>query len=359
MILLSNARNPPKFAANCWFAGPLDDVLVDLQAALHEEGVASPICTNLLHDCKIDAAKSSSTDDALEYGGVAETSSSASIPALTANPGDLKPKKNRRGRRSAGVAGPDGRPREFESTVTSVAAPEAITAVDSSGNDAVATADPKSQVLVTDENADDADCSSPVMHREYFLHVRRVNLENLSLVIGSNLPVFQVHLPRLCVAASPLSLQALDLTLHTQVSGRSAVSVRVIDSSCGAQREERLLDAWLDAVVAAVPELVVCWSQGGVVQDIETIGTFDARSKFPGTEMLERGTSEMLSWLLRECMDETASYIVMKEKDGCVISLGCCCSCNFCTIICAALLLHTLTTCPVKTLGFSKSRTAT
>ena len=90
----------------------------------------------------------------------------------------------------------------------------------------------------------------------------------------------------------------------------------MIDSSDGAQREERLLDAWLDAVVAAVPELVVCWSQGGVVQEIETVDTFDARSKFPGTDMLEQGTSEMLSWLLRECMDENASYLVMKEKDG-------------------------------------------
>jgi hypothetical protein len=90
----------------------------------------------------------------------------------------------------------------------------------------------------------------------------------------------------------------------------------VIDSSDGAQREERLLDAWLDAVVAAVPELVVCWSQGGVVQEIETVDTFDARSKFPGTDMLEQGTSEMLSWLLRECMDENARYLVMKEKDG-------------------------------------------
>ncbi len=94
----------------------------------------------------------------------------------------------------------------------------------------------------------------------------------------------------------------------------------MIDSSDGAQREERLLDAWLDAVVAAVPELVVCWSQRGVVQDIETVDTFDARSKFPGTDMLERGTSEMLSWLLRECMDENASYLVLKEKDGYAIS---------------------------------------
>ena len=85
--------------------------------------------------------------------------------------------------------------------------------------------------------------------------------------------------------------------MNPQVSGRSAVSVRVIDSSDGAQREERLHDAWLDAVVAAVHELVVCWSQRGVVQDIETVDTFDARSKFSGTDMLERGTSEMLSWL--------------------------------------------------------------
>lgn len=95
----------------------------------------------------------------------------------------------------------------------------------------------------------------------------------------------------------------------------------MIDSSDGAQREERLLDAWLDAVVAAVPELVVCWSQRGVVQEIETVDTFDARSKFPGTDMLERGTSEMLSWLLRECMDENASYLVMKEKDGYAINI--------------------------------------
>ena len=96
----------------------------------------------------------------------------------------------------------------------------------------------------------------------------------------------------------------------------------MIDSSDGAQREERLLEAWLDAVVAAVPELVVCWSQRGVVQEIETVDTFDARSKFPGTDMLERGTSEMLSWLLRECMDENASYLVMKEKDGYAITIN-------------------------------------
>ncbi len=103
----------------------------------------------------------------------------------------------------------------------------------------------------------------------------------------------------------------------------------MIDSSDGAQREERLLDAWLDAVVAAVPELVVCWSQGGIVHEIETVDTFDARSKFPGTDMLERGTSEMLSWLLRECMDENASYLVMKDKDGCAIkNMRCCCCCG-------------------------------
>jgi len=64
---------------------------------------------------------------------------------------------------------------------------------------------------VTDENADDADCSSSVMHREYFSHVRRVNLENLSLVIGSNLPVFQVRLLKFVCHCTPLSLLILRL----------------------------------------------------------------------------------------------------------------------------------------------------
>jgi hypothetical protein len=81
-----------------------------------------------------------------------------------------------------------GATHEAQSVVTSVASFKSEYSV---AEDALATSDATSHV-VADDVAEDNDCSSSVMHREYFSHVRRVNLENLSLVIGSNLPVFQV-----------------------------------------------------------------------------------------------------------------------------------------------------------------------
>ena len=169
----------------------------------------------MLHGSRIDAKKTSSSFEALEYGVASETASSASSPAQTAATCDPKPKKSRRGRRTDPKevaedhdAGSGGRSRESESAVTSVATAAVVTAVSSASHDAV-TADSASQVVVTDENADDADCSSSVMHREYFSHVRRVNLENLSLVIGSNLTVFQVRLRKVVCHCTPLSLLSL------------------------------------------------------------------------------------------------------------------------------------------------------
>ena len=200
-------------------AGPLGDVLVDLQAVLHEEGVTSPAassdCETLLHGSRNDAKNTSSSFEALEYGVASETASTASSPAQTAATCDPKPKESRRGRRTEPneVAedhddGSGGRSRASESAVNSVATAASVTAVSSASHDAV-TADPASQVVVTDENADDADCSSSVMHRDYAMHVRRVILENMSLVIGSNLTVFQVRLRKVVCHCTPLSLLSL------------------------------------------------------------------------------------------------------------------------------------------------------
>ena len=134
-----------------------------------------------------------------EHGCVAQLQPSTSTLSHEGAHVDVKLKKSRRGRRldrkDSSKAGCDGGTHESESAVTSVFVPTSINSVCSAKDDALATSEAKSQVEVTDETADDTDCTGSVMHREYFSHVRRVNLENLSLVIGSNLPVFQVVIP--------------------------------------------------------------------------------------------------------------------------------------------------------------------
>ncbi len=148
-----------------------------------------------------------------EDGCLKQLSSSTSILTQAADLVDPKLKKNRRGRRldrkeSFSKNGCGDGTHESESTVTSVAVPTIINAVCSAKDDALAASDAKSQVDVTVENAEDSDCTSSVMHREYFSHVRRVNLENLSLVIGSNLPVYQVIQPSIRTLSN-FSLQLL------------------------------------------------------------------------------------------------------------------------------------------------------
>jgi hypothetical protein len=183
-------------------AGALDDVSEDLQAALHELNAASlPSSTaercNSPHGRELEAK--SSEDSADSVGGPAQLPSSAAVLPLA----DQKMKKSRRGRRSeekvsSASAVSVGPIQASDSVVTtSVAVSAAMKAANSSSNDALSASDAKLQAIATDEheNADDTGCGSAVMHREYFSHVRRVNLENLSLVIGSNLPVFQVNLP--------------------------------------------------------------------------------------------------------------------------------------------------------------------
>jgi hypothetical protein len=188
----------PKFL----LAGALDDVSEDLQAALHELNAASlPSSTaercNSPHGSELEAKASEDTADSV--GGPAQLPSSAAVVPLS----DQKLKKSRRGRRSeekvsSASAVSVGPIQASDSVVTtSVAVSAAMKAANSSSNDALSASDAKLQAIATDEheNADDTGCGSAVMHREYFSHVRRVNLENLSLVIGSNLPVFQVNLP--------------------------------------------------------------------------------------------------------------------------------------------------------------------
>jgi hypothetical protein len=176
----------------------------DLQAALHEVN-AAPLPSSTPERCNSPYGRESEAKSnkiaADDIGGLPLLPSSTAVLPLS----DPKLKKSRRGRRSdekvssANVisAGPI---QAFESVVTSVTVSAAMNALSSASNDALSASDAKSQVIATDENdnVDDTGCSSAVMHREYFSHVRRVNLENLSLVIGSNLPVFQVNLPSNC-----------------------------------------------------------------------------------------------------------------------------------------------------------------
>jgi hypothetical protein len=184
------------------FTGAVDDVFDDLQAILQgaddtlpstaPDRANSPLTTEL------DAVVLQIPKD--EHGCVKQLSSSTSIFTQTADPVDSNIKKNRRGRRldrkdSFSKTGCGDGTYESESTVTAVSVPSIVNMVCSAKDDVLAASDAKSQVDVTVENADDSDCTSSVMHREYFSHVRRVNLENLSLVIGSNLPVYQVIQP--------------------------------------------------------------------------------------------------------------------------------------------------------------------
>jgi hypothetical protein len=173
----------------------------DLQAALHELNAASlpsstPERCNSPHGRELEAK--SSENAAGSVGGPAQLPSSAAVLPLS----DPKLKKSRRGRRSdekaSSASAVSVSPiQASDSVVTSVAVSAAMRVANSSSNDALAASDAKSQAIATDEHesVDDTGCGSAVMHREYFSHVRRVNLENLSLVIGSNLPVFQVNLP--------------------------------------------------------------------------------------------------------------------------------------------------------------------
>jgi hypothetical protein len=120
-----------------------------------------------------------------------------------------QPKKNKQGRRpspndSSMSASRVGATHEAQSAVTSVASFKSEYSV---AEDALATSDATSHV-VADDVAEENDCSSSVMHREYFSHVRRVNLENLSLVIGSNLPVFQVILRPQAAMMCPLTFRS-------------------------------------------------------------------------------------------------------------------------------------------------------
>ncbi len=166
----------------------------DLQAVLQKVDVALPDISNSSLDGEIAQTIENSQD---EHGCLQPMQSQSIIPHAI-DFVDTKSKKSRRERRhdrknSSSISGSGGGIHEFESAITSVSVPAIISSVCSAKDSALATSDAKSHVAVTEENAEDTECTSSVLHREYFSHVRRVNLENLSLVIGSNLPVYQVH----------------------------------------------------------------------------------------------------------------------------------------------------------------------
>ena len=175
--------------------GDFNDVFDDLQAVLQKVDDALPDISNSSLDGEIAQTIENSQD---EHGCLQPMQSPSILPHAVAFV-DPKPKKSRRERRhdrknSSSISGSGGGIHEFESAITSVSVPAIISSVCSAKDSALATSDAKSHVAVNEENAEDTECTSSVLHREYFSHVRRVNLENLSLVIGSNLPVYQVHL---------------------------------------------------------------------------------------------------------------------------------------------------------------------
>ncbi len=174
----------------CSSTGALDDAFDDLQAALQASEAALPSGTQDRSESPLssgnEVAKTESSIDEQCTMIHFPASSSFSLPVA-----DLKPKKSKQGRRPNSNANHVSATHEpSQPTVAS----DDSRVKDSVAEDALATSNAKSQVVVADDNVEDTDCSSSVMHREYFSHVRRVNLENLSLVIGSNLPVFQVPL---------------------------------------------------------------------------------------------------------------------------------------------------------------------
>jgi hypothetical protein len=185
------------FHSNILCPGTLKDTFDDLQAALQalpdsESTAASQDHNTFPLGSDMERGKTDISRD--EHCSLVQLSSSSSIILPVPAHADSQLKMNYQGRRpspkdSCMNAGFGGAPHQARNAVTSVTAFESEISV---AEDALATSDATAQV-VADDITVDADCSSPVMHREYFSHVRRVNLENLSLVIGSNLPVFQVN----------------------------------------------------------------------------------------------------------------------------------------------------------------------
>jgi hypothetical protein len=150
---------------------------------------ATPDCSELLPKEGIEGERNERSNS--EHSVILQSPVSSSVLPVSA-PVDLNRKKNKQVRRSSSRTNRVNATLESQTTVTSVASLATIDAEVSVPEDALATSNAKSQAVVADDVFEDTDCSSSVMHREYFSHVRRVNLENLSLVIGSNLPVFQV-----------------------------------------------------------------------------------------------------------------------------------------------------------------------
>jgi hypothetical protein len=225
-----------KSPINATVAGPLDDVFDDLQAALLEaESSDLPASPALDFSNAPLAGDNISPSEAGDQCSLLQLPSSTAVAAV-----GTKPKNSRRVRRSnredvtADVVHVDAS--RSQTSFAPVSTSAVIDTSHSTNHVAVATCEPETQLLDSEEHADDSSCSSCVVHREFFSHVRRVNLENLSLVIGSNLPIFQV--------VSPPSIQPLFSSISTLKCRCRVAALSQFESSTAVTARSARSDFW-------------------------------------------------------------------------------------------------------------------
>ena len=81
------------------------------------------------------------------------------------------------------------------------------------------------------------------------------------------------------------------------------------------------LDAWLDNVMASIPELAVCYHRNGVVQGYELLKTDDIfllkglsedGSAFFSPHVVQQNASSVLRFLQDNCKQDPGTYWVCK-----------------------------------------------